>query len=281
MRKPTNAGSRSGKDFRRKALDGLTPDVFKKTRLHGKQRKKEMEKLNKQEPAQQSQQELTSFCAERLQWALRMYPEQLRPSLGTQAEYTAEWLEIADQIGPDDFSAGLINAVRGSEYFPTIKKLRDCCGISEEKQSKARAEAAWLYVREHVQKFSSLYSTDAPKLPPRIAYATRLVGGLYQIEYCGDSSLPFMKKEFMAAWENYSQSAAAYDALLLESPLIPNMDKLLTMPSQPKMLSEGAAKMKEANRIAKEMPREMTDAEVEDRREMLRQQAEMLKKQFS
>lgn len=217
-----------------------------------------------------------------MQWALRMYPEPLRPSLETQAEYTAEWLEIADQVGPEGFSAGLISAVRGSEYFPTIKKLRDCCGVSEEKQSKAGAEAAWLYVREHVRKFSTLYDRNAPPLPPRIAYAARVVGGLYQIEYCPDNSLPFMRKDFYAAWEHYQESAAAYGELLLSAPLEIFTPRLLKAKPEARRLELVQAEAEARSAVNKMPPiREMTDAEWEDRREMLRQQAELVKKKFS
>ena len=212
-----------------------------------------------------------------------MYPEPLRPSAETQAEYTSEWLEIVGQVGPEKFSEGLVNAVRGSEYFPTIKKLRDCCAVSEEKLQRAGSEAAWLYVREHVRKFSSIYSHNAPKLPPRIAYATRVVGGLYQIEYCPDDSLPFMRKDFCAAWERYPESSAAFDSLLLAAPLESPQPKLLQGPDAYKAvkpLTIGDA-MSEIGKVKHTAIHELTDAEIEDRREMLRQQAETLKKKFS
>jgi hypothetical protein len=207
-----------------------------------------------------------------------MYPLQLRPSPETQANYTVEWLELASQIGPDKFSEALVSAVRSSDYFPIISKIRQCAGVTEKQQNAAGADAAWLYVREHVRKYSSIYECNAPKLPPRIAYAARLVGGLYAIEYCPDDSLPFMRKDFCAAWERYHESSAALNDLMLAAPL---EQKLLTAAKPlPPLIGKPKAESETDNsataRVVKMMPErpELTEEELLQRREDMKKKLE-------
>lgn len=149
-----------------------------------------------------------------------MYPLPLRPEPDTQAEYTAEWLEIADSIGADRFSEGLIQAVRESDYFPTISKLRACCGVTETQQSKAGADAAWSYVLAYIAKgYACDWYQNPPKLPARIAHAVRMVGGIRGIQSATDREVPFLRKDFCEAWDHYVESAAAFGNLLLQAPL--------------------------------------------------------------
>lgn len=189
-----------------------------------------------------------------------MFPPQLRPSPETKRAYTAEWLELVSEIGPERFSAALIEAVRGSEYFPVIAKIRQCAGVSEKQQNAAGSDAAWLYVREHVRKYSSLYEKNAPKLPARIAHAARLVGGLGAIEYCPDDSLPFMRRDFCAAWERYQESSAALNELLLAAPLTP---RLLAMESRPERTTVNAAEVLSTARKMPAPARELSDEDLE------------------
>ena len=193
-----------------------------------------------------------------------MYPLQLRPSPETQANYTVEWLELVSQIGPEKFSEALVGAVRGSEYFPVIAKIRQCAGVSEKQQNAAGADAAWLYVREHVRKYSSLYERNAPKLPDRIAHAARLVGGLYAIEYCSDESLPFMRKDFCAAWERYQESSAALTDLMLAAPLEKKL--LAAAGGKPEPEKNPSVSTLSPVKMMPEMP-EPTDEELAERRD--------------
>ena len=207
---------------------------------------------------------------------MSMYPLQLRPSPETQANYTVEWLELASQIGPDKFSEALVSAVRSSDYFPIISKIRQCAGVTEKQQNAAGADAAWLYVREHVRKYSSIYECNAPKLPPRIAYAARLIGGLYAIEYCPDDSLPFMRKDFCAAWERYHESSAAFTELMLAAPL---EQKLLAMPQE---ANEAMRTVKRAVDVAKIDARaaKMLPEKPEPTEQELLQRSDEMKREF-
>lgn len=159
-----------------------------------------------------------------------MYPLQLRPSPETQANYAVEWLAIAQEIGQERFSQALVQAVRDSDYFPVVSKIRQLAGMGTKQQTAAGADAAWLYVQDYLRRWPLYDYSDgarrpqgAPQLPGRIAHCVRLIGGLGKIEFADDHSLPFVRKDFAAAWENYDQAAEMYTSLQLESPLISKM----------------------------------------------------------
>ena len=210
-----------------------------------------------------------------------MYPEQLRPSPESQAEYTAEWLEMADEVGAERFSAALVNAVRESESFPVIAKIRKACGLGTVQQSAAGADAAWLFVQDHMRQFGTEpyhvpFGQRRPALPPRIAYAVRLVGGLQRIADVSDDSLPFMRKDFAAAWERYEESAAAYNTLQLTAQVPKQLMAMpeIIPPKEPLVNVEQA--LANVLRMPRKYVRDMTDEEFEDRKEMLAQQKRKL-----
>ena len=214
-------------------------------------------------------------------WALTMYPVHLRPSLETQANYTVEWLEMAAKVGEHVFSEALVSAVRNSEFFPVIAKIRQCAGITDKQQSKAGADAAWLWLQTWLRKWPDRGENvgrerDAPELPARILHSARMVGGLKAIEYMKDEAEPFVRRDFCAAWERYEESSNALGDLLISSPLAPKLLGGITafLPTETRAASEVLqAAIKPMSNI-KQGP--LSAAEFEDRKEMLRQQAEKL-----
>lgn len=213
-----------------------------------------------------------------MQWALTMYPEQLRPSLETQANYTVEWLNLAEEIGFDAFSAALVQAVRETDFFPVVSKIRQCAGTLKKQQEVSGAEAAWLYLQQWIKKWPDYgenvgRSKKAPQLPHRIAHAARLAGGLAAIEWATDESLPFRRRDFIEAWKNYAHTEAEYNSLQLEAPIDL---KLLRSPEAQESADIPLKKLAEVCVMPskpKPLPRELTDAEIEDRKRMLKQQA--------
>lgn len=233
-------------------------------------------KMQTQGREQQLRQELINGCAERMQWALSMYPEQLRPSPETQANYTVEWLDMAHEVGMDAFSAALVQSVRESDYFPVISKIRQCAGVNQKQQEASGSDAAWLYLQQWLRKWPDGgenvgRNRNAPRLPPRIEHAARLAGGVAAIEWATDKNLPFLKRDFMEAWKNYSQSAAQYNALQLEAPI--DLKLLRSPEAQEPVSVKKLAEVCVMPSKLKPTPRELTDAEIEDRRRILRQQA--------
>jgi len=157
-----------------------------------------------------------------------MYPEPLQPKPETLANYTVEWLALTEEIGAERFSMALIQAVRDSEYFPVISKIRQYAGAQTKQQNAAGAAAAWVWLQSYLNKWPFYEYSDgirqsrgAPAVPPRIMHAARMVGGLMRIQELSVDSLPFVLRDFSAAWETYSQTAAAITELQLEAPLTP------------------------------------------------------------
>lgn len=207
-----------------------------------------------------------------------MYPVQLRPTMESQANYAVEWLTVAQEVGCDRFSSALVQAVRDSDFFPTVSKIRRLAGLGSKEQTAAGADAAWLYLEDYLRKFP-LYDysygarrpTGTPELPPRIAHAVRLVGGLRKIEFATEEAYPFIRKDFCQAWNGYEESAAAYNELQLTSPIL---SKLLGTGKDIK-----PEKRAELTSAVKTMPAEQkiwTDAELEE----LKRKAEQVAKTF-
>jgi hypothetical protein len=214
-----------------------------------------------------------------MKWAINMFPPQLRPTVETQASYTVEWLEMVAEIGPDRFSLALVDAVRISDYFPVIAKIRQCAGVSSEQKKASEADAAWQYVLKYISKgYACDWYTNAPALPPRIDYAVRHIGGIHAVNNADDKALTFMRRDFCQAWERYQESSSALTDLLLDAPLEEKRLELGTgkkMEPKEKPIDVRSALLKLCRPITASI--ELTDADVEDRREMLRQQAEMLR----
>ena len=186
---------------------------------------------------------------------------------------------MVKEIGEESFSAALVAAVRSSEYFPVIAKIRQCASLSAEQQKAAGADAAWQYVIAYNSKgYACDWAKNVPALPVRIEYAARAVGGIHAINNADPKSVPFMRRDFCTAWEQYQESSAALGELLLASPLEFPPDRLL---ATDKREAEETAKATSKEIVTHAMPhlkvRELTDAEFEDRKEILRQQAEKLK----
>lgn len=228
-----------------------------------------------------SPQELKNFIEERMQWALNMYPLQLRPSLETLANYTVEWLELMSEVGPERFSEALVKAVRESEYFPVISKIRQHAGMGTKQQSAAGASAAWMWLWDYLRKWPFYEYSDgvrqpkgAPAVPHRINHAARLVGGLMRIQNVTEDALPFVQRDFCAAWENYEQSAAAYNDLQLAAPLLP---KLLAEAKPEKPQPESPAAVLPVKRFPVSNSRPLSDAELAEKK----LQAEIVAKRFA
>jgi hypothetical protein len=196
-----------------------------------------------------------------------MYPLALRPSLETQANYTVEWLLMLDEIGEAAFSEALRRAVHESEYFPTISKVRMCAGITTEQKDSAAADAAWLLVEDWIRRWhgvmfpvfkSGTVIEKAPKLPARIAYAVRVVGGIDAIANVTDKGAPFLRKEFGEAFERYEHSGRIGAEMQLAAPEVKRLmagavdDKAMQPPAKRVVaapLSEEEVEQKKAEAV--------------------------------
>lgn len=191
-------------------------------------------------------------------------------------------MTIAREVGPDKFSEALVKAVRNSgDFFPSVSKIREYAGLRES-PGGIGSEAAWLWVQDYLREWGSSgrgywmgkAHFQPPAIPARIKHAVRMVGGLLMIERVTDNSLPFMRRDFMAAWDHYDQSAAAYNELQLQAPVKPDTRLLSAAPKQ--------FILPPPETVLPRMPerRQMTDDEWQARRNLLSEQAASMLKKF-
>ena len=157
---------------------------------------------------------------------------------------------------------------------------------------KVETEAAWVFAMNYLRRWGverlPLYQSgkrvEAPQLPARIEYAVRRIGGLRGLNQITEESRPFVFKDFCEA---YRQAPVAelqepglqgrYGARQLLGE-VKQLTGATDRPRQPQDVNatgpsagEKPAELVPCN--PKRIPEPPTDAQIRDRRQMLRQQA--------
>jgi hypothetical protein len=183
-------------------------------------------------------------------------------------------------------------ARRELKFFPKVAELRELAGQGEKQQADAEARAAWDELTKFVRRYVSndvfgnfgpqhgSYPKAFPKLSHRILDCVRRTGGWKAYACMSHDDFPFQQKRFFEeflAWQAVQH--VSLDRLL-------ETEDVLALAS-PKQSSEHAAHERaKAARIVdvclKSVPSPvpMTEAQLRDRREMLRQQAEFVHRKY-
>lgn len=143
-----------------------------------------------------------------------------------------EWGLIAQEVGFPKLEKAVKDVLRNdSSWFPSVADIRKRAGMDKELVSKVEADAAWDLVRAHNRKWAGVgrlfkgrdpetgepqYDT-APRLPSRVEYAVRAVGGLDAIDNVSREGEPFMRREFTEAFVR-AEVAEAYNGMQLGAP---------------------------------------------------------------
>jgi hypothetical protein len=173
-------------------------------------------------------------------------------------------------------------ARRELRFFPKIAELRELATASVKDQRAVEAEAAWHHVNDYLRKWGTdrlpVYfgknRIEAPALPARVQYALRTIGGFWGLNQVTANSRPFVQKDFMEAY----QQAPIADALFHELTEKFGEKKLI---GQVKLLADHKKMHADQKQAAPAAPagcppkaqEPMTDIQLRDRREILRQQA--------
>lgn len=206
----------------------------------------------------------------------------------TAAVHLAEWELIIEEVGCEFFEEALTSALRSSEFFPGIAVIRRHAGVSAEVRSKIEGDQAWDWVQKYIRKWWGIDRLDrgrdpetgemryeyAPGLPERIDYAVRAVGGLAAITRVRLDSEPFMRKEFVEAFDR----ARFSERWPLQLPVLSGQSQSsMPLKAVPKaaLASDGDAPAP----ITRKIQRPRTDEELDARRLELKQQAEQLLKE--
>jgi hypothetical protein len=186
--------------------------------------------------------------------------------------------DLVADLSRAQLEASLTRARRELKFFPKISELRELAGAKAKDMHQVEANAAWEFVNRYLQRHGVVkYDLDdRPAVPPRIDYALRRIGGLWGLNQVTTESYPFKYKEFCEAYE----LAPTADLLTLQ--LEEKFPATQPLGNVRRQLPDGRAEKRASSAqppktfVAKKVPESSTDAQIRDRREMLRQQRDKL-----
>ena len=119
-----------------------------------------------------------------------------------------EWGQIANEVGFEALKVAVQDVLRnGSEWFPSVKAIRDLAGLNQSDRAAVEADKAWEFLQRHLREWGvdglDFYCgrwEHPPDLPPRIKHALRAVGGLQAVNQVKIDSLPFMRRDYIEAY---------------------------------------------------------------------------------
>jgi hypothetical protein len=129
-----------------------------------------------------------------------------QPLTDAQADvHMEEWALIAEEIGVEALSEAVHEAMRNdTEWFPSVKAIRERAGLKQEDRLQVETNAAWDWMLRYISR--SWHADigrcpNAPTIPSRIEYAIRQIGGLRKISMRTYESEPFLRKHFAEAYK--------------------------------------------------------------------------------
>lgn len=202
---------------------------------------------------------------------------------------TSERLRIyagdLEDIERSRLETGFSRARRELTFFPKIAELRALASGRPAEHQDAEARKAWDVLTSFVRKYvgNDVYGNygpehgwhpkNFPRLSDRILDTLRRTGGWKTYACMTEADFPFVQKRFFEeyqAWTAVEQVSSA--RLLTETPRHLLAAKRLEQ-AQPEV-KKSTPEPPEFK--ARPIPEPLTDAQLRDRREMLRQQAESL-----
>jgi hypothetical protein len=188
--------------------------------------------------------------------------------------------DLASDLTREQLQIALTRARRELRFFPKISELRELAGASVDEQQQIEAEAAWQFVNRYLRKWGVVVyeNEQRPRLPSRIEYAVRRIGGLEGLNQITEESRPFKFRDFCEA---YRQAPLA-DMMTPQLEALFGDHKLLSAVTAPKQLKNAATtetthRPQIATMAIKRIPEPLTSVQLRDRRALLKQQAEQLK----
>ena len=196
----------------------------------------------------------------------------------------AIYVESLADLSDDQIRLCIGRAVRELEWFPKPSKLRELAGAEGSATSQdAETRAAWDTVTRFYSKYVSNdvhgnygpehgWYSNFPKLTDRILDSVRRSGGWKTYKCATDEDFPFLQKRFFEEYQAWTAVEHVDPSkLLTEMPALHLVAKPMDTPKSephPAPITQQATLEK-----VSESP---TDAQIRDRREMLRQQRNKL-----
>jgi hypothetical protein len=206
------------------------------------------------------------------------------------AECMAMYVESLADVSDDQIRVSIGRVVRELKWFPKPAEIRELAGANPAKQDDAEARKAWDILIAFIRKYvgndvygnygpeHGWYPTDHPQLSDRILDTVRRTGGWKVYARMTHEDFPFIQKRFMGEFESWSAvEQIPVSKLLKETPCLQLVVKPINPPKpQPSSCLPGPAGTSAVK--PNPAPYPMTDAQIRDRREMLKQQAASLAK---
>jgi hypothetical protein len=175
----------------------------------------------------------------------------------------------------------LIRARRELRFFPKIAELRDLAGMKAKDAQQVEANAAWEYANRYLRRHGVVkYDLDdRPAQPPRIEYALRRIGGFAVLNQITAESYPFKYKEFCEAYVLAPMAdflAPQLEAQFLANRSLGDLQRKLA-PGKADKRGHCVRPTSPPLFVAKKIPEPLSESQSRDRREMLRQQTDMLR----
>ena len=198
------------------------------------------------------------------------------------AELLAMYVESLTDLSDEQIRVCVGRAIRELKWFPKPAELRELVSYNPEEEQDAEARAAWDVVVDFTDKYiqsdpQGCYVVDQgvrrvppPVLSQRILDTVRRTGGWRAYKLMDAADLPHQQRRFMAefkAWAAVEQIPVS--RFLTELPRL----QLVAKPMDPLRITESKQEQQKAPAHKTKAIREpLTDAQLRDRREMLRQQ---------
>jgi hypothetical protein len=214
------------------------------------------------------------------------------------AECLAMYVESLADLSEEQIRLCVGRAIRELKWFPKPAELRAFVGGHAEDQTKVEAEAAWVFANDYLRTWGverlPVYRggerMEAPSLPARVEYALRRIGGLRGLNQITEEARPFMFRDFCEAYKQapiaelqapgLHEKFGSHHLLGEAKQLVAGIGRHPRSRPASMNAAEGAtaqAKLAEVLPIKpNRIPEPPTDAQIHDRREMLRQQAASL-----
>ena len=124
-----------------------------------------------------------------------------------------EWYQLASEFGYAKLSTAVRQIMREStDWFPSVKQIREAIGPVGEKRDKAEAQVAWEAIRQHSYTCSECdfyhYDNKPLDISERAMRALRLVGGKDGIVHTKIADLHWVHEKFIKSFEDTGDMAA-------------------------------------------------------------------------
>jgi hypothetical protein len=196
---------------------------------------------------------------------------------------------LAQSANDDQIDGALTRCARECRYPIRLPDILQRVEGQEIPQLEAEGRKAWETVCAFAEKWvqsdvegnyvidRGVRSSEPPQVAQRILDTVRRVGGWRILKCMTHGDYPFVQKRFLeeyAAWTAVEQVPAT--KLLAEMPRLELVAKPMINPPQPEAPAVGAELAATTKFKPKPIPVPVSDAQLRDRREMLKQQTESL-----